>query len=275
MPAMLAQMERRYGPFPFWADKMAVVEAPYEGMEHQTLVAYGGDFVDDPAGFDDLLLHEVAHEWWGNKVTVADWADFWIHEGFATYAEALYVLDTRGEAAYLDYMRRLARRTRNREPIVGAPDRTAAEAYSGDIYTKGACVLHSLKWLVGDEAFFTLLHRFATDERYAYRLVSTADLEQLVAAISGAEIPWFWERYLRRAERPRWTVARAPAGAGRERIELAWDDSGFAMPLPVEVAGEERRIEMPEGRASFEVASGTAVAVDPKGRLFAQAADGP
>ena len=273
-PRMLETMARRYGEFPFLEDKIAVVEAPYEGMEHQTLVAWGGEFTTNEFGFDDLLLHEMAHEWWGNKISVADWADFWVQEGFATYAEALYVLDTQGEAKYLDYVRRLARKTRNREPLVSAPDATVADNYNGDIYYKGACLLHTLKWLLGDEAFFTALRRFATDERYAYRLVSSADFERLVAEITGREIPWFWQRYLRRAEPPRWTLGRAAAGAGRETIELAWDDPAFELPLPVEVAGAERRIEMPGGRARFEVAAGAAVAVDPRGRIFARPAPG-
>ena len=273
-PGIVAQMARRFGEYPFLADKLAVVEAPYKGMEHQTLVAWGGDFEPNEFGFDDLLLHELAHEWWGNKLSVADWADFWVQEGFATYAEALYVLDTQGEAKYLEYMRSIARRVRNREPVVGAPDSTAAGSYNGDIYTKGACVLHSLKWLVGDETFFSVLHRFATDERFAYKLVSTADFERVVAEVSGRELPWFWRIYLHRAAAPEWTLKRAPAGAGRETIALAWDDPAFELPLPVEVGGEARRIEMPGGRASFEVDAGAPVAVDPGGRIYARGGAG-
>ena len=97
MPRILEVFGRRFGEFPFFEDKFAVAHAPYYGMEHQTLVAYGALFTDNGYGFDDLLLHEVAHEWWGNKITVADWADFWIQEGFATYAEAVYVNDTLGD----------------------------------------------------------------------------------------------------------------------------------------------------------------------------------
>jgi len=197
-----------------------------------------------------------------------------VQEGFATYAEALYVLDTQGEAKYLEYMRSIARRVRNREPVVGAPDSTAAGSYNGDIYTKGACVLHSLKWLVGDETFFSALHRFATDERFAYKLVSTADFERVVAEVSGRELPWFWRIYLHRAAAPEWTLKRAPAGAGRETIALAWDDPAFELPLPVEVGGEARRIEMPGGRASFEVDAGAPVAVDPGGRIYARGGAG-
>lgn len=266
---ILEVLGRRFGEYPFWNDKFAVVEAPYLGMEHQTLVAYGDDFKDNKYGFDELLLHEVAHEWWGNKVTARDWADFWLHEGFATYAEALYVLDTRGEQQYLDYMTRTRRRTRNRVPVVQGRDLTAMKAYTGDIYAKGACVLHTLKWLIGDEPFFAALRRFATDDAYAYRLVATADFERLVDSVAGREFPWFWQRYLYRAELPRWTLARTPAAAGRETVTLAWDDPAFELPLPVAVAGEERRVEMPGGRASFEVPAGAAVEVDPRGLVLA------
>jgi aminopeptidase N len=268
-PKILATLGRRFGEYPFFDDKYWVVDAPYKGMEHQSLVAYGGKFHDNRFGFDDLLLHETAHEWWGNEITARDWADFWIHEGFATYAEALYVDDTLGDAKYLEYLRRYRHAMRNRTPIVAGKDLTAAAGYTGDIYSKGAWVLHTLRWLVGDDAFFAALKRFATDPRFAYGLVSSADFEQVVRETSGRGIPWFWERYLRRAKLPRWTLTRTSAGPGRELISLAWDDSAFELPLPVTVGGERRRVEMPGGRASFEVAAGTLVAVDPDGRVLA------
>jgi aminopeptidase N len=271
-PKILSTLGRRFGEYPFFDDKYWVVDAPYKGMEHQTLVAYGGNFEDNRFGFDSLLLHETAHEWWGNDVTARDWADFWIHEGFATYAEALYVDDTLGDAKYLEYMARFRHALRNRTPLVVGKDLTAAAAYTGDIYYKGAWVLHTLRWEVGDDAFFAALKRFATEPPYAYGLVSSADFEHVVAAASGRDIPWFWERYLHRAALPRWTLTRAPGGAGREEITLAWDDPAFELPLPVTVGTERRRLEMPGGRATFEVAAGTPVAVDPDGRVLADGA---
>ncbi len=271
-PEMLTVLGRRFGEYPFLDDKFWVAHAPYEGMEHQTLVAYGGDFTDNRFGFDDLMVHEVAHEWWGNKISVGDWADFWIQEGFATYAEAIFVLDTQGEEKYLEYMRGLARRNRNRKPIVAGRDLTSAQAYRGDIYSKGAGVLHTLKWLLGDEPFFTAIHRFATDERYAYRIVSGADFEALVAEIAGTELPWFWARYLRRAELPAYSVERAPSGQGRERVSFAWDEPGFELPLPVRLDGAELRVEMPAGRGELEVAAGAPLEVDPFGRVLARPA---
>jgi aminopeptidase N len=238
-------------------------------MEHQTLVAYGALFTDNNYGFDDLLLHEVAHEWWGNKISVSDWADFWIQEGFATYAEALYVLDTLGEERYLDYMRRLEQRIDNGEPMVDGRDLTSAEAYTGDIYFKGAWVLHTLRWLIGDDDFFTVLWRFSNDPEYAYSLVSTADFTGLVAEVSGLELEWFWQRYVYTAEAPSWRMDRRPDGGG-ERVEIIWDDSAFELPLPIRVGSEDLRLDMPGGRGTILVETGTGVEVDPDGRVLSE-----
>jgi aminopeptidase N len=268
MPRILEVLGRRFGEYPFFDDKFAVVHAPYYGMEHQTVVAYGALFTDNDFGFDDLLLHEVAHEWWGNKITVADWADFWIQEGFATYAQALYVLDTLGESRYLDYMARLRQRVDHSHPVVQGKNLTSVQAYSDEIYFKGAWVLHSLRWLLGDEDFFSVVWRFANDPEYAYGLVSTRDLAMLVFEVSGREIDWFWERYLYRAEEPGWWVKRRLEG-DRDRVTISWDDRDFEMPIPVWVAGEERRLEMTDGRASFLVDRGATVEVDPLGRILA------
>ncbi len=99
--------EEYFGPFPFRADKYALAEAPYWGMEHQSIVAYGNDFNFNSYGFDYIHLHEVAHEWWGNLVTAKDWSDVWLHEGFACYTEALYAEYLNGAASYRSYMQGL------------------------------------------------------------------------------------------------------------------------------------------------------------------------
>ena len=269
-PKMLEVLGKRFGEYPFLRDKYWVAEAPYLGMEHQTIVAYGADFEDNKYGFDSLLLHETAHEWWGNKITAADWGDFWIHEGFGTYAEAVYVNDTLGVEKYLEYMRRPRKHLGNRKPIVQGHDLTAGAAYIGDIYGKGALVLHTLRYLAGDETFFRLVHRFATDERYAYRLVSTSHFEALVAEELGAPIPWFWQQYLYTAALPTYSIDRVAADNGRETVTLSWDDPAFEMPLPVVVAGENRRLEMRAGKGQLEVATGTPIEVDPDGWVLAE-----
>ena len=269
MPRVLEVLGSYFGEYPFFEDKFAVVHAPYYGMEHQTIVAYGALFTDNHYGFDDLLLHEVAHEWWGNKITVEDWSDFWIQEGFATYAESLYVHHTLGEDRYLDYMRDMLPRITNDLPLVQGKDLTSAQAYIGDIYFKGAWVLHSLRWVIGEEALLKALFRFANDPEFAYGLVSSQDFIDLVAEISGQELDWFWERYLFRAEVPTWRMKRRVEG-DRELVQITWDDRSFEMPLPVTVAGEELRLQMSGGRGKLLVEPGAIVEIDARGRILAE-----
>ena len=167
-------------------------------------------------------------------------------------------------------MRRPRQHLANKRPIVQGRDITAGAAYIGDIYGKGALVLHTLRYLAGDEAFFRLVHRFATDERYAYRLVATADFEALVAEELGRPIPWFWQQYLYTAALPRYSVDRVAGDNGRETVTLRWEDPTFEMPLPVVVEGETRRLEMSAGKGQLEVATGTPVEVDPDGWVLAE-----
>jgi len=269
MPGIVETLGRRFGEYPFLDDKLWVAQAPYLGMEHQTLNAYGDDFTDNAYGFDVLLLHEFAHEWWGNKISVRDWADFWIHEGFGVWTEAAYVLDTQGEDRYLEYMSEVRGRIRNAEPVIQGEDLTSAAAYTGDIYTKGAWVVHTLRWLLGPDVFDEAVWTFLNDDRFAYRTVTTADLEGVVAEMSGRDdLAWFWDRYLRRAEPPRWTMVRTD-----DRVRLAWDDPAFEMPLPVRVDDRIVRVEMPGGTAELEVPVHVVVEVDPEGRVLAEEAE--
>jgi len=263
MPRMLKVLGARFGEYPFFADKLWAAHAPYLGMEHQTLLAYGGDFENNAFGFDELLLHELAHEWWGNKITASDWGDFWLHEGFASYAEALFVLDTAGEERYRDYMQHLRLRMANRSPIVKGTNLTAAEAYSPDIYGKGAWVLHMLRLLVGDDVLTEILWRFADgDHPDACRFATTQDFIDLVEATSGRDLGWFWRRYLFTAEMPSWKLTRVNDG-NSERVEITWDDRSFEMPLPVRIGDRKELVPMRGGQAELRIEPGTPVAVDP------------
>ena len=273
-PGILEVLGRRFGEYPFLRDKYWAVEAPYLGMEHQTLIAYGSRFADNRYGFDWILLHETAHEWWGNKVTAANFADLWLHEGFATYAEALYVNDTQGVDRYLEYMQRLAVQVTNRQPIVPGGAASSREAYTRDIYTKGACVLHTLRWLLGDEAFFEILHDFPNDPRFAYRSVTTGDFTSFVDTRFKGDLSWFWERYLHRAALPEWDLERHPA-AGGERAVLSWNDPAFQLPLPVRVGGRAVRLQMSGGRGEVFIPHGAKLSVDPDGWILARAAGDP
>ncbi len=270
-PTILEVLGRRFGEYPFLRDKYWAVEAPYLGMEHQTLIAYGGGFADNRYGFDTILLHETAHEWWGNKITAADFADLWLHEGFATYAEALYVNDTQGIDRYLEYMRRLAAQVRNQVPVVQGRNLSSSRAYTRDIYTKGASVLHTLRWLVGDDAFFAILHGFPNDPRFAYRTVTTRDFTHFVDQRLKRDLSWFWERYLYRASLPEWRLQRRSAEGG-EKVLVSWDDTSFQMPLPVRIGSRSTRLDMNGGRGELFVPRGAKLSVDPDSWVLARPA---
>ena len=100
----LSFYEKTFGNYPWQRDGYKLVESPYAGMEHQSAIAYGNGYKNNRLGFDYIILHETAHEWWGNSVTAYDLADAWIHEGFATFSEALFVENKFGHEAYLNYL---------------------------------------------------------------------------------------------------------------------------------------------------------------------------
>ena len=178
---MVQFMEETVGPYAFWQDKLAVAQAPFLGMEHQTLLAYGSHFEDGGLGydasFDVLLFHELAHEWFGNAVGVRDWHHLWLNEGFATYWEALYARERDGEEAYrelIDYFR--GEYTGGVvAPIEAVP---LEEIYGRDLYFGGAIALHELSEIVGEERLLDLVSSWYDERRYS--LVETADYLELV-----------------------------------------------------------------------------------------------
>lgn len=264
-PKILNAFAQRFGEYPFWNDKYWVVETPYLGMEHQTIVAYGSDFKLNEFGFDWLLLHETAHEWWGNKVSASDWADWWIHEGFGAYAHAEYVDVVSGKERYLDYMRQSCSPKNFREyrnPVIRGTDQVAEEAYVPEVYSKAACVIHTLRWLMEDSDFHQAVRRF--QDTFAYRTATNRDFMNVVASIEGKPYDWFFDRYFWTTDIPRWTMTR-----DGETLAFAWDDPMFQLPIPVSVNGEIHRVAMTNGKGTIDAAADAEVKVDPEGWLLA------
>jgi aminopeptidase N len=208
--------EKYFGPYPFPKDKIAICETPHLGMEHQTLNAYGNKFrytVSGGKDFDWLLLHELGHEWWGNKVTVKDWADMWIHEGICSFGDRLYTLDYDGPEAYKEQMRETALATANLKPVVPGQDVDADSVYQLDIYNKGAFFMHTLRYIIGDSVFFPTLKNLATDPMYTYdNLVSTDDVEKLFSNASGTNLKPVFDFYLRTTNKLEVRVRQLVAG---------------------------------------------------------------
>lgn len=281
-PQFIEQMEfleEILGPYPFRADKYGVAHAPYLGMEHQSLIAYGAGFQDgvlfgDAAEFDDLHQHELAHEWWGNLVTAWDWRDFWIHEGFGTYMQALYAEHLGGEEAYHNMMDVLRNRIASQSATAPRTKKTTLEitqgSRGGDIYYKGSTFLHTLRYYIGDEAFFESLRRFAypdpemeqvTDGSHI-RFATTDDFLNLTEKISGQELDWLFEVYLRQPDLPTLRTEREPG-----EFRLYWDipdEIDFPMPVEIAIGGDVLTIVPENGVISFEVADETSVEIDPK-----------
>ena len=266
-------MEETFGPYPFRADKYAVVQSPYLGMEHQTAIAYGDEFEDNEYGFDWLHFHELAHEWWGNLVTVPDWRHFWVHEGTATYAGALYAEHLGGAEAYRRSLLDSRARIQNQRPVVPAASIDTQDAYFGqrgttgatdaDVYFKGAWFLHTLRWAINDDAaFFRGLRRVlyptpemeaVTDGRQA-RFVTTDDVQRILEVETGRDLEDLFRLYLDQPALPRLVSERepAPAEAGGDTLRLRWETpEGYPLELPVEVSvdGNVQRVPMPGGSA--------------------------
>ena len=184
-----------FGPYPWRKENFKLVEAPFEGMEHQTAIAYGSGFKNLEYGSDYIIVHETAHEWWGNSVTAKDYADIWIHEGIATYCEALYLEHKSGLQKSYSLLSLYAAAIKNKYPVVGPCDVAYWDYHDGDKYVKGAMMLHTLRnYLRNDSLFFRILRTFYRE--HEYRFATTKDFIDLTNRLSGQDLGWFFNQYL-------------------------------------------------------------------------------
>lgn len=235
---MLQIYDKYFGPYPFARDGYKLVEVPYAGMEHQSAVAYGngyhnsygrGDWtgVGISPRFDFIIIHESGHEWFGNSVTAADRADMWIHEGFTTYVEDVYVEAMYGHDDAIRYINGLKKKVRNDTPIL--QPRGINRAPSEDQYFKGALFLNTLRSVVNDDAkWFATLHDFAT--HFAYQTILTEDVIAFMNAHLGADYTPLFDGYLRHTEVPALEL-RYNDAAGTVDYRWRTPEAAFNMPV--------------------------------------------
>ncbi|MBA16939.1 MAG: peptidase M1 [Sphingomonas sp.] len=266
------------GPYPFASQKLGVVETQHKGMEHQSINAYGNNYAKTANGFDDLFQHEFAHEWFANQLTASNWDDFWLHEGTGSYMQPLYGEWREGHGRYIKMMLDMRPGIRNQHPIVSGTPQSASDVYyegpAGDIYSKGAWVLHTLRGLIGDEAFFNSL-RLAiygrTDPKPGnfepvYR--STPEYIGFVNQEAGGDYQWFFDVYLYSAALPKLVQSR-----DGDTVTFTWQTEGdkpFPMPVDISVNGDVTTLPMTDGTGSITVPQGAHVIVDPESKILMQ-----
>jgi hypothetical protein len=250
---MLQCFESWFGPFPWYEDGYKLVETPHLGMEHQSAVAYGNQYKMGYLGrdrsstghgllWDFIIIHESAHEWFGNSITMKDAADMWIHESFATYAEGLYTECTQGKKAGAEYTIGQRRLIRNDEPIVGVYG--VNHEGSGDMYDKGANMLLTIRQLVDDDTRWRGILR-GLGKTFWHQTVTGKQIEDYISSNSGTDLSKVFDQYLRTTKVP--TLEYKLQGA---RLSYRWTNvvPGFAMPVKVTVAPDKLAWIRPTGK---------------------------
>ena len=199
---MLKCFESFFGQYPFLNDGFSLIETPYLGMEHQSAIAYGNNYLPGYNGnknfiagldFDYIIVHETGHEWWGNSITTNDIADMWIHEGFCTYSEVIYVECIYGYDTMLDYVNNQKRFVRNDKPIVGPYN--VNKKGSNDMYQKGSLMLHTLRNLINDdELWFSILKGISID--FKYKVLDGKDIIEYINRKVDFNLSLFFNQYL-------------------------------------------------------------------------------
>jgi aminopeptidase N len=272
---MLEAYQRYFGEYPFKKDGYKLIEVPYSGMEHQSAVTYGNHFTNGYLGrdwtgvgispkFDFIIIHESAHEWFGNSINAADVSDMWIHEAWATYLESLYVEYQWGHDAALKYLNGYKSKVRNQRPIVG--ERGVLDTPPEDQYFKGALFINTLRSIVNnDPRWFALLHDFY--QRFKHQAIMTEDIVAYFNQHTGMNLMPVFNQYLRHTAIP---VLELKFNETNRMVAYRWkvDEPAFAMPIRVGSSAEPedhgqiihpttewQTMKTPLSRDQFEVAT--------------------
>jgi aminopeptidase N len=237
---MLEAYQKVIGEYAFVKDGYKLIEVPYSGMEHQSAVTYGNRFANgylerDWTGvgtslkFDFIIIHESGHEWFGNAVSAADVSDMWIHEGWTTYLEAVYVEQLFGAEEALKYVNGYKSKVANREPII--TQRGIHRSPGQDQYFKGALFLNTLRSVVDNDArWWKLLRDYY--QTFKYQNIMTEDMVRFFNTQLRQDLTPLFDQYLRRASLPTLELAFDDK-AGTLAYRWRADERAFAMPIRV------------------------------------------
>jgi aminopeptidase N len=243
---MLACFEKWFGPYPFYEDGFKLIEVPNNGMEHQSAIAYGNRYANGYQGrdgsgtglgmkWDFIIVHEAAHEWFGNNITTKDLADMWVHESFANYSENLYTECLFGKEDGARYVIGTRRQIGNRNPIIPAHYGVNAQG-SGDMYPKGGNLLHTIRQIVGDDEKWRQILR-GLNQTFWHQTVTGKQVEEYISRKAGMDFSKIFDQYLRTIMIPQ--LEYRIEGNG---LQYRWTNvvPGFDMPVEVTVKRSEQ-----------------------------------
>ena len=236
---MLKCFENIFGKYPFWNDGYALVETPYLGMEHQSAIAYGNEYLRGYKGntkftagfdFDYIIIHETGHEWWGNSITSNDISDLWLHESFCTYSEVLYVECIYGYDSMIKYVTNQMKNTKNIKPIVGIPN--VHSEGSSDMYSKGSSVLHTIRSIVNNDSLWFLTLKSITNN-FKHQTVDGSEVLDYISFKTGKNLDYIFKQYLYNAKLPEFQY-KLEKRNNNSILKYRWEAiENFNMPIKV------------------------------------------
>ncbi|AQG80352.1 M1 family aminopeptidase [Spirosoma montaniterrae] len=235
---MLRVFSNLFGPYPFLREKYGHAQFGWGGgMEHQTISSMGG-------WTTGLIAHELAHQWFGNKITCRDWQSIWLNEGFASYAEALYPEAVSGPAAYSATMNSFLNSARNARGTLYVQDITSVNSIfnSNRTYAKGTTVLHMLRWVLGDNLFFQTLRAYAASPTVAYGTAVTEDFQAIAQQVSSRNLDYFFKQWIFGEGYPTYRATVSPGASAstvsvrlEQRNTIATNPASFTMPVQLRI----------------------------------------
>lgn len=244
---IISVFEKCFGSYPFPGDGVGMVEAPFEGMEHQGAIAIGGGYGKGnnrrdywTKEYDYLLIHETAHEWWGNALAIGDMADAWINEGFGTYAECLFAEEKAGYEGYIKALAPQFSNILNLWPLVGERNINANTFLGGDIYHKGSAMLNNLRCIINNDTLFkNMIKSFFL--KNVYKIVNTSDFVNHVHKYTNSDFTDFFNIFLYNAEPPVLLCSYTISKDNTLNFTYKWINTGknFTMPFCIAVSDKE------------------------------------
>ncbi|WP_316834656.1 M1 family metallopeptidase [Pedobacter nutrimenti] len=253
MPAevkyMLKSFEYWMGPYPFYEDGYKLIDAPHSGMEHQSAVAYGNKYQPGYGGrdasgtgwgmkWDFIIVHESGHEWFGNNITTKDLADMWVHEGFTNYSETLYTEYRFGKEAGNAYNYGIRKGIRNDQPIIPAYNVNAQG--SGDMYPKGANMIHTIRHSIDNDLLFRNMIR-GLNKTFYHQTVTSKEIENYLSKQAGYDYSKVYDQYLRTTQIPELELR---FNLAKNEVAYRWRDCVKGFNLPLVLKQKELRVKL-------------------------------